>query len=287
MRHKLLLIFIAALVLVPLTSFASDADGDTDSAYHIEGYVADTLGVPVDSVTVAITDASGISHEGTYNPETGFFSVGVDTDKGLTITFTAYGHTAITCTSHKMLENGSFALTLSKESYDSTRHTYTIAESVSEGRYVVMRASYGWIIGNVSYNNGPIKDAIVSLVPDASGSRITASTDENGDYRISCPTGTYSLSADRQGFTESKTYAITVKDNNTEQVPLDQEDIVLVMTEPGIHGDLDLAHLLMLMGVVIGILMAIGAWLLSKRLNGPNRVEIFDDNKENEELKDL
>ncbi|AIZ57286.1 hypothetical protein Mpt1_c14300 [Candidatus Methanoplasma termitum] len=287
MRYKLLLVLVAVSVLVPLTSFVSDgADNVNASNYYIEGYLADTLGRPLDNVTIVVTDASSTQYPGTYDSETGFFSVGVAVNTGLSISFTAYGYTAISCMSCPKQQNGSFILNLTKDNYNSANHTYTITGYISEGLYVIMSATDGWVGGRVSYVNGPVKDATVTLTPTSGGSDITVSTNDNGDYLTSCPTGTYNVSAGRQGFITSGNYTITVKNNNTEQVPLVQ-NIVLDKADSTTHTGVDVAHLLMLIGVIVGILMAVAAWLLSRRVNEPNRLEIIDDNEDNEELRGL
>jgi len=281
MRYKLLLAFAALLVMVPFASFlAEDSDGAVAPRYDITGYVADTRGEPITDVELEIiVTGNGETYFGTYNPSNGFFLVNVGATTNLIIKFKAHGYTAISCPNSPKQQDG-FALTLTKAAYSVTTRTYTITSSIADGNYVIMRASTGEVAGHISYGAGPVKNATVTLTPTTDGSVYTTSTDENGNYWIpSCPTGTYNLTVSRQGFNPyTQTELVNVTDGATTT-----RNITMEKSEQERHFGMDTAHLLMLIGVVVGILMAVAAWLVSKRMNGPNRVEIFDDSTEDEE----
>lgn len=285
MKYKLLLAFVAMLVVVPFASFMSGgADGAAAPTFDITGYAADTGGEPIKDVELIITvTAGGVEYEANYNKVNGFFSVNVGTNAGLSIKFTAHGYTAITCPSGTKQTDGSFTLNLSKATFNAATRTYSITDSIFSGQYVIMRASTGEVAGHVTYVSGGVKGATVTLTPTTEGASYSATTDDNGDFRMpACATGTYFLTVSRQGFISYEQADVSVKEGQNVL-----STIVLEQSEQQGHMGMDTAHLLMLIGVIVGIVIVIAAWFLSRRMNGPNRVEIFDDSPGTEEEDSL
>jgi len=281
MRYKLLLVLATISLLVLVIPFASSNADDTSVApnYFIQGYVADIGKMPMAGVTVSITDSTGLAFQNETD-ENGFFSVGVASNTGLQISFTTFGYTAITCPNTSSLQGSDYlALNLAKASYNTSTHTYTITGSIADMQCAIMVASNGVIKGQVSFGTTSIKDANVTLkpavdTPASGGGGYTAQTDSNGYYEITCPTGTYNLTVSRQGFNQSDTIPVKVTGSPS------TVNVLMVKSELKKHLGLDNAHVLMLVGVVVGIMLAVAAWFLSRRMNGPHRLEIIDDSED-------
>ena len=283
MRTKLLLISAAVMLLflVMLPAFSSADTTSTTSNYYIEGYVADTGRMPMEGVTVSVTDSNGISTQSNTDAN-GFFSVGVASVTGLSISFTVYGYSVITCPNTSIPQGSdSLSLILSKAAYNSQTRTYTITGSVADMQCAIMGASQGTVKGQVTYGTTAINGATVTLspadnVPD--GTNYSANTDSGGNYSISCPTGTYTLTASGQGFDPSNAVTVKVTSSSPSTVNVTLEKSVLKK-----YAGLDAAHLLMLIGVAVGIILAAAAWFMSRRLNGPHGLEIIVDDEEEDD----
>jgi len=281
MRKKLLLVSVALsmLLLVTLLPIASNA-ADTSANYYVEGYVADTGRMPMEGVTVTITDGQDPAPNSITDPN-GFFSVGVSSIANLTISFTIYGYSVITCP-NTSIQQGSdpLLLNLSKAAYNAATHTYTITGSVADMQCAIMGASRGVVEGYVSSGSDPVKSATVTLSPVdrvPGSSSFSANTDSGGYYEVTCPTGTYTLTVSGQGFDQSDPVTVKVTGNPS------TVNVTIVKSELKKYLGLDAAHILMLVGVIVGILMALAAWFLSRRLNRPHGVEIIDDSAEEED----
>ncbi len=281
MRYKLLLAVIAVLLLVPATASLSDG-ADTASAYYIQGYVADTGRTPMEGVTVSVMDGGSVYQDVT--DAAGFFNVGVAGNTNLTISFTIFGYTAITCPNATVQQDSEyFIMNLSKATYLSATRTYLITGSVADMQCVIMVASTGDIGGQVTFELTPVRDATVTIIPaEAKGASYTAVTGSDGRYSITCPTGTYTLTSDGKGFNTSSEITVRVTGTpSTVNVSLTKSDLKKYL-------GMDAAHILMLIGVIVGILLAVAAWFLSRRMDRPNSVEIFDDSAEEEDdFRDL
>jgi len=256
------------------------SNADTASNYYIEGYVADTSRMPMEGVTVSVTDSNGISSQSDTDAN-GFFSVGVASVTGLSISFTVYGYSVITCPNTSIQQGSdSLLLNLSKATYNSLTRTYTITGSITDMQCAIMGASQGTVKGQVTYGTTAINGATVTLspadkVPD--GTSYSANTDSGGNYSITCPTGTYTLTASGQGFDPSNAVAVKVTSSpSTVNVTLEKS----VLKK---YAGMDVAHLLMLIGVAVGIILAAAAWFLSRRMNGPHGLEIIVDDEEEDD----
>jgi len=276
MRKKFLLVSFAITLLI-LVMLPAPSDADTTANYYIEGYVADTSKKPMEGVTVSVADGQDPAPSCDTDAE-GFFSVGVAVNTGLTISFTVYGYSVITCPNTSIQPGtGSLVLNLSKAAYNATTHTYTITGSVADMQCVIMATSNGTVNGQVTFGANPVRSATVTLSPIEpvpGGRDYSAGTKDNGDYEITCPTGTYTLTVSSQGFDQSDPIEVKVTDSPS------TVNVTMVKSELKKYLGLDVAHLLMLVGVIVGMLFAVAAWFLSRRMNRPHGLEIIDDSAE-------
>ncbi|MDR3075283.1 MAG: carboxypeptidase-like regulatory domain-containing protein [Candidatus Methanoplasma sp.] len=280
MRNKVLLAIIAvALLTLVLPIGQADADVAAPN-YAVEGYVAEGGGtgkIPMEGVTVHIMDSQGTVFEDRTN-DRGLFRIEVSSNTNLSISFTAFGYTVISCPNTSSQQGSEYLiLNLSTAAYNSTTRTYTITSAVSEMQCAIMTASNG-VVGGVVYHGGEtVKNATVTMTPIDGEGVYRTNTDDRGYYEIKCPTGEYTLTASGKGFEESNAIIVKVTSSPlTANVTIEKNEIKKYL-------GLDLAHILMLIGVIVGILLAAVAWFLSKRMNGPNRLEIFEDNAEEDE----
>jgi hypothetical protein len=277
MRNKVLLASFAVLLLIlTVSSVSVDAD-DTSAAYYIDGYVADATKMPKEGVTVSVADRNNTWKYQEKTNKDGYFRVGAGANTNLVISFTMDGYTAITCPNTTFLPGSEYlVLNLSKATYSSATRTYTITGSVEDMQCAIVGVSDGDVIGVVSFDGTPIKGALVVL-RSTSGRTHAVYTDERGAYTVTCPTGVYSLSAGGKGFERSEEQTVNVSAG----IPY-TANVTLVKSELTNYYGLDAAHILMLVGAILGIMLAFTAWFLSRRTNRPNGLEIIDDSEEDE-----
>jgi hypothetical protein len=267
------LILIASVLSLLIVPFVV-ADGAEESPYYVEGYVAEGGGsgkVPMQNVAVTILDANGNTFEGITKAD-GSFRVTVVENTGLQIRFTTFGYSLISCPNTSTQRDTDFLLlNLATASYNTATRTYSVTSSIDGMQCAIMSATNGTVRGTVTYANGPVSEATVHFVPVGGGPVFNAGTDAKGNFEIICPTGAYNVSSSSIGFNDSESTTVNVTSNPS--------TINIVMTKSHLkeYFGLDPAHLLMFIGVCLGILLATIAWLLSRRMNGPNRVEIIDD----------
>jgi len=273
-------VLLLALSVMPAASAHAD-EGDSAN-YYIEGYVSDTGWKPMGGVTVTVYTWIGPFTSGVTNAD-GFFSVGVGVNTGLEIDFSVRGYTVIACPNATFRQDSErLALSLSGVAYNNATHTYTVTGTIGDRRSAIMTATEGTIEGSVMFSGGPVKNAAVSLIPTDVGEIYTGHTDNDGKYRIRCPTGIYALTAGGQGFNTSERAVVTVTGTEPgDNTPaLQQAPITLEKTELRKYLGMDAAHALMLAGVMVGVLLAAVAWHLSKRSGGTFYFELFDDSEE-------
>ncbi|MDR0309334.1 MAG: carboxypeptidase-like regulatory domain-containing protein [Candidatus Methanoplasma sp.] len=288
MRNKLLLAIIALVLLVPAMSLASPASDGVDPvvvaspSYYVEGYVASSGGsgkIPMEGVIVAITDGQGQTFQSSTDSN-GFFRVGIVNNVNLTISFTIFGYGISTCPNTTLQPDGTLTLELSTAQYNSATRTYTITSPVSGMQCALMSSSNGDVRGVVSFEGGRIKNATVSLTHTGGEGVYTTHTNSDGFYEIRCPVGTYVLTVSCQGFNPSEDVSVNVTGiASTVNISLEKAELQKYL-------GMDTAHILMLVGVIISIILAVAAWMMSKRMNGPRRLEIFEENiEEDEEIR--
>jgi len=284
MKNRLLLALIALALLVPLVALAaplSDGAGEpvTSPNYRYEGYVVDTAKKPMGGVTVTIAEnrLGGIFEKGVTN-EDGLFSIVLASSMNLKITFEIRGYRIISCPNTVLQPDGTLTLNLSTAQYNSAARIYTLTTDKDGMQPAIMSATFGTISGIVSYEKGAIKDMIVSIkVPGADNNYREARTNDSGFYEIKdCPIGSYLITAGGQGFNQSEYEEVNITSSGlTKNITLIKSDL------PKYLGS-DLAHILMLVGVIVGMFLAAAAWFLSKRMNEPHHIEVFDDTVEEE-----
>ncbi|MDR1690669.1 MAG: carboxypeptidase-like regulatory domain-containing protein [Candidatus Methanoplasma sp.] len=279
MSKKLLLAVVASVMLMlilPLSS--SDADVNAPN-YAVEGYVAEGGGagkIPLDNVTVSIKGPQDVVQSVTTDSD-GFFSIVVSSNKGLSIKFTAPGYIILTCP-YTTGQTGSEYLTLDllNAPYSSASRTYTITSSVDGMQPVLMQlASDSSIRGTVYFSGNAVKDVTITITNGADV--YSTKTNDRGYYEIWCPVGSYTIIASGAGFKTSNEISADVTSTPLNvNITMEKKDLKMYL-------GLDVAHILMLVGVIVGILLAVAAWLLSERMNGPNRLEFFDDSEEEDD----
>jgi len=292
MRNKPILI-LAAVSLMLMISFISvleseDATSAATTNYSIQGYVADVYWAPLDGVTVSIMDGQGKLHSSDTDAN-GFFSVSVPYNVGLSISFSTFGYTIVSCpnTLPPTTDGSDYRpLDLSKAAYVASTGTYTITGSIASEQGAIMNITLGTLEGNVTSNSNSVKNCTVTLTPttDAAAAvldnnTLTATTNDQGYYEIKGPVGNYTLTASSQGFNASDPVPVTISGR-----PLTVNITMKEYNTPTKYFGMDTAHLLMLIGVIVGIILAVVAWFLSRRVNDPHGLEIIDDSvDENEE----
>jgi hypothetical protein len=274
-------------LLVPLVSLAASAsDGEDNVAapnYGVTGYVIDTGKIAIEGVTVTITDnrVGGASYTDKTDAD-GKFTVIVPYTTNLSISFEVRGHTLIGCPNTTPQPDGTLTLNLSTAQYSSSSRIYKITSDKGGMQCAIMAAISGKVSGIVSYENGPLKNMTVSLTTPDRKESYAARTGDNGYFNIECPIGTYSLTAGGQGFNWSEGVQVNVTSGTTAEY-----DITLIKEDLTKYMGMDAAHLLMLIGVIVGIFLAAAAWFLSKRMNDLRHIEVFDDRaEEDEDLRD-
>lgn len=281
MKGKILLAGLAIIFLMSAVPMMPvDGAEEANYSYYVEGYVAEGGGssgkIPMIGVNVSIRDQYGIV---TYSDtdESGYFKVGINNNANLEISFTIFGYTIISCpNTSKQAGSEYLNLTLSNSFYNSITRTYTITSAIDDMQCALMGTTSGTVRGTVSYSGGSVEGATVTLVPIEGEGTYATSTDERGAYEISCPTGSYRLTVTSKGFNESDVTYVNVTSNPS------TISVVLEKSEVNKHLGLDTAHILMLFGVIVGMLLAVLAWFLSQRKD-PKNLEIVDDSIEEDD----
>lgn len=280
-RGVLLAVISVAVLMFAVPSVYADGDVAATN-YYVEGYVAEAGGtgkVPVVGVTVSIADSQGNLFQSDTDSN-GHFRVGISSNTGLSISFTAFGYMIISCPNTSTQQGSDFlTLTLSPSIYNSSTRTYTITSTIDEMQCAIMKTSDGIVRGTVTYDGGVVKNATVTVTPIEGGNSYSTNTDGSGRYEISCPTGLYTLKATCRGFEESEPISVNVTINPNPS----PENIMMEQSSVKKYLGLDVAHILMLIGVIVGIMLAVAAWFMSKRMNGPNRLEIVDDSTDEDD----
>jgi hypothetical protein len=287
MKNRLLLAVIVLALLVPVIAIAMPASDGADTIaapnFGIKGWVADTTEKPKSGVTVTIY------YRGTYvdsrvTEGDGSFLLTTSYNTNLTISFEEFGNKLISCP-NTTVQPGTdvLILNLSSSLYNSADRTYTITSLPDGKQCAIMSVSNGKISGIISYEkeNGdkvPVRKVDVSITKiGEEGTYKTVQTNEKGYYMIDCPVGGYTLTAGGEGFEKIDPIEINVATG--EQTI----HMTIVKSDLPKHLGMDIAHLLMLLGVMVGIILAVVAWFLSRRMNDPDHIEIFDDRAEEEE----
>jgi len=290
MKGKIFLsLFAVSLLLMAIPMSMTDASISTTTNYYIEGYVVEanaSENIPLEGVTVTITYSDGTSSSDDTDSN-GFFSVSVTTTIGLTISFTAYGLTLRSCPHTTPIEdsdNYTLDLTIDNynygthKDYNSSTHTYTITGTADSTQPALMRSTTASLNGKITYNNElAVIGAKVKIVSISTNEPYTGTTDESGQFRIECPTGWYAVTVYCNGFEDSVTVTVNVTNDST--------SILIPMHKSAVsqYFGFDLAHLLMLIGVCLGLILAAIAWLISRRMkNNPKSTVVMDEDPSDE-----
>ena len=290
MKGKIFLsLFAVSLLLMAIPMSMTDASISATTNYYVEGYVVEANSsdnIPLEGVIVTIMYPDGklSSDESDSN---GFFSVSVTTTIGLTISFTAYGLRMIACPHTTPIEdsdNYTLDLTIGNyntetyHDYNSSTHTYTITGTADSTKAAFLIATIASLNGKVTYNDEQaVSGAKVKIVSTSTNKPYEGTTDESGQFKIKCPTGWYAVTVYCNGFDDSSTVTVNVTNDST--------SILIPMYKSAVsqYFGFDLAHLLMLIGVCLGLILATTAWLISRRMkNNPKSTVVMDDDSSDE-----
>jgi|GEM_PF-932388 len=289
MKNKLLLVLMAVALLVPVATLVSSSSEGADPVvppfYCVEGYVTDTEKNPKSGVSVTIKDtrAGGASYPSAITDTGGYFSIVVAYNTNLSISFNIQGYEIISCPNTVRQPDGTLSLNLATAQYTSASRTYKITSDADGMQTAIMAPTSGTLNGVVSYVNGPIRNVTVTIwEQDVERPYKEVRTNDRGFYEIKeCPTGFYYISARGDGFLSSEREELNVTTGTQ------TKNITMVMIDqPKILG-LDYAHLFMLIGVIVGILLAVSAWFLSKRMNEAHDFEVIDDTVEEQKRSEI
>lgn len=279
MRRQLSAVLLLAVLLS--TAFGASlaavpaAGAATTSGYEIAGYVVETDATgnaPMSGVGVVITDAAKNTYSGSTDA-TGYFCITVGSLTGLTVEFVHSGYTVRSCpTAITQTANG-LALSVTgitptaRTEEGATIYTYLITSGSASGlSCVVMSSTVGVVVVTVTNGTKVLADAQVTLTSATdSGLRYIGTSDGSGRLVFNdVKTGYYYMSATSTGFYDSMTSTVTVEDGYSYfSVDLQQKAV-------DTYFGMTLSHILMIVGVIFGLVMALVAWLLFRR----GRVEL-------------
>lgn len=282
MKGRILLIALSVFIVISALPFAISDDADGAGEYHIKGYVVECMAtgnVPLSGVEVSITEQSAVVSIDKTD-ETGEFDVIVGSNSDLRIKFSAEGYTLRFCMGVTNVGTEDMLLDLENADYDASTGTYTITSGPEGLQCAVMMATEGTVVGTVIYSEGSVEGATVTLTSkNDPGIKHSGTTDSHGRYSIKCSTGDYTLKVECKGFESSEPIDVSVSSGTT---PVPQTS--LKKAELSEYMGLDVAHVLMIVGVILGIMLALLAWHLSRRLaTSPESASIIDDSEEEEE----
>ncbi|AGI48518.1 hypothetical protein TALC_01552 [Thermoplasmatales archaeon BRNA1] len=254
-------------------------------------YVMDSeTGLPVPSGTVVSIEDS---HKNTLSSSTdakGFVSVGIGSQKGsFTMTVDLNGYTAVPGIDFMTVKSdGSITFALKgtikyQENVASTTYeilpgtpalnadgskTYTYA--LAENKPLKMSSSSGTLTIKATMSNGTtgIVDANVTVINAITGVEVTENTNSNGIVVFSLPSGKYYFVIDVGGFEhydsrEDK----TLENDGYIDVRMGSQTATPIMTEKtsATFFGMNMGHTLMLIGVVIGLILALLSYMLYTR----------------------
>jgi len=272
-----LIVLLAGAFAIPFVcSDISDSSGD-DPRYRIEGHIAAPSGMgktALGGVEVTIFESVGNNQSSGMTDSNGHFSVGVNSNVNLRISFTKEGYTIIACDNTTPIDGSTmFNLDLSKAEFSLVSSTYTITGPINSMNCAIMSQTIGSVSGKVSYSNNIVKEATIILTSNE-GLRLSTTSNSDGSYRIDCPTGEYRLKVVCKGFQDYEyDEDITITAGYTAN-----KDVLLTRTPPNlILFGMDYVHILMLIGIAIGMTMAFLVYVKSRRMANDDEVTIVDD----------
>lgn len=286
MKRGILLIMVLGVVAMAMVPASFDSDADTETRY-VSGYIVESTAsnnLPLEGVTATLMSGTDTLSQQITDTD-GYFTLEFQVTDGaipsLRISFEMEGYTVRSCMyTTKVADNPYLQLDLTGAPYSAVTHTYSISSDANGMWPVIMVASYGTITGVVSYDDGNVRGATVSVVSALNPNEtFSTTTDSNGNYTIRCSTGSYILSVSCKGFNNTDNIFITVE---TESII---SNVTLTESTQQMYLGLDLAHLLMIAGVLLGIALALGAWGVSRHINSSDSNDIIIDDSEEQDIK--
>lgn len=257
-------VLLVAVLLLPMVPISSGA------AFTISGTViksTDGNRTPLAGVTVELYSGDSVVDTVTTSGN-GTFSFGADdtiTNYSLSFSIDTYG---------------TFFVGGSAGEITAVDGKYPVDPSVSTGLTVIMVPTSGTITGHVTNEDGQnLGEVKIDLTARNSSTVLqSVKTDADGKFSITYSTGDYSLTASRSDYkTLSKNITISASDNS----PV---DFVLERSANTFIFGMDLAHSLMFIGILIGVLAILAVAVYRVRLNKHEDTitveEILDESEE-------
>jgi len=251
--------------------------------YYVSGYIVTANpdgNEPLEGVTVTIID--NIAYSATTDSD-GYFIIDIANNTNLIIQFVMPGYSLRSCPAVYAISGSDYlSLNLSEAwLYDSATRTYQITSGPNGMQPAIMAESTASISGVISYPSGIVSGATVTLVSLDNGSIYKTVTDTNGRYKIECPTGKYDMTVESNGFNTGRSYNVEITSNGTiVNIPLVHKDIKTWFS-------LDLAHLLMLLGVVFGLIVTTTLFLKVNKDDKKSNIKIIDDSVPEDDEDDI
>ncbi len=275
--------------LIVLT--ANEAEAADTEIYQVAGYVVDDQAVgntALAGVYVTVVDSLG-PHYATTDAK-GYFAIAVSGTAKLTITLSYSGYTVRSCPCGTTQSDGTILLDLSGITPTAvtvegvTTYTYTFTSAAGGLQPIIMSSTVGVVVVTVTDRNSTstsngISEAEVTLVSATdSAIRYSGITDGSGRYTFSdVRTGYYYLSASSNGYESSSVMTVSVANGYT------YLSTTMAQKPTDIYLGLSLGHLLMLIGVLLGVLLIMISWIMYRR--GPSHVDTSDLDRSQHEIQ--
>jgi hypothetical protein len=267
------LAFLALATDVALADDGDEPEPEPTQIEYLQGYVFE-IPPQMDRQPIAgVVVKTWISVDRMYGSDTtkedGMFKVQYNPDIRY-ISFSVEDYTVKDWCSElkKAGDTGMFEIDLKDDSeVDGVHYLYD-----NSGSTVIISRTIGTIFGNVVTTIGnaivPLEGASVTI--ESSSTLLTTKTDESGHYSMDCPTGTtYHITVTSSGF---KTWTADDVEPSKEafNIRMQQKDHDVIF-------GLDLAHTLMLIGLLIFLVIAILAIYIVRRPEGMDKIAVIND----------
>ena len=267
-----------SLAFLALATDVALADGDEPEPEptqieYLQGYIFEIPPQmdrqPIAGVVVKTWVSVERIYESTTTDTNGYFKVDYSPDiKYMSFSLEEYTVKDWCSELDKAGDTGMFEIKLKDDSQEEGVHNLYD----NSGSTVIISRTIGTIFGNVVTTIGnaivPLEGASVTI--ESSSTLLTTKTDESGHYSMDCPTGTtYHITVTSSGF---KTWTADDVEPSKEafNIRMEQKDHDVIF-------GLDLAHTLMLIGLLIFLIIAILAVYIVRRPEGMDKIAVIND----------
>ena len=272
--------------LMALTAFAvMDADGaDAEDATfsQIHGMIYDSSDgtqKPLAGVTVKTwkLDRTSLDQSGTTQ-SSGDFNIPYSGEAKY-ISFALEGYSIVSVCSSILTavpdSDGLYSINFGQCLIDGdTCNLYTSENAVTAD--MSKSRIYGKVFAMIDGDKEGIEDATVTVTKDRTV--LTAKTDSDGNFSISCPEGEYRITVTARGFDDYTKSGIPASD--------DELSIEMQQKENSVLFNLDLPHAAAMFGILILVLLVLVTIYLIKRPETINGLYVVNDLEPREKKKD-